>query len=98
MNEKPIKYALHVRGKSRAFHDTALKLDLFSPTPFPSFRVGDYIGAHAFDFQYERTDRLVVLDVLWDFLAEEIHQHVIVHEEPNHEAIERSARTSKHTS
>jgi hypothetical protein len=96
MNEKPVKYALHIRGKSSAFSETPFKMDVSSTTSFPAFRVGDYIGAKPFDFQYEHSDRLVVVDVLWDFLGDQgsevIHQYVTVRDESMNEATERNLR------
>jgi hypothetical protein len=101
MNEKPVKFELHIRGKSSCFNNTNFKIDVSSLTPFPSFRVGDYIGAKSFDFQYERDDRCIVLDVLWDFLegqdSPEIHQTVIVRDESMNEATERNSRNQERT-
>jgi hypothetical protein len=99
MNEKPVKYELHIRGKSSCFTNTAFKIDISSTTPFPAFRTGDYIGAKCFDFQYEHSDRLVVADVLWDFLevqgSEVIHQYVTVRDESSGAATERNSRNQE---
>jgi hypothetical protein len=101
MNEKPIKYALHIRGKS-CFINTNFKIDLSSTASFPAFRAGDYIAAKSFDFQYENADRVVVLDVLWDFLggqeSPEIHQTVIVRDESMSEATQRSSSIQERAS
>jgi hypothetical protein len=99
MTPKPIKYELHIRGKSSSFRDTKLSIDLCTNNPFPTFRVGDYIMLQVFDAQYEVSDRAVVIDTAWDFSGNpkspEIHQFVTIREETSVEAIERKRRNKE---
>jgi len=97
--EKPVRYTLSIGGKSSSFHNTNLELEISSSVPFPTFRVGDFIKAKSFDFQFERSDRVVVLDIVWDFVAgkdsTEIFQCLTVREEDSSEANQRTQRTSQ---
>jgi hypothetical protein len=97
--EKPVKYTLSIGGKSSSFHDTNLEFEISSSVPFPTFKVGDYIKAKSFDFQFERSDRVVVLDIVWDFVAgkdsTEIFQCLTVREEASGEANQRTQRMKK---
>jgi len=96
MKEKPVKYALHIRGRGEL---GAIAYDLDNLNCLPTFQVGNYVKLRDFDYQYENADLSIVRAVEWGFLSDAnqtvIHQYVTILEETNDEQVQRSKRNKE---
>jgi hypothetical protein len=92
--EKPVKYALHIRGSGGL---GPIKCDMYDISFLPPFQVGQLVLLRGFDFQYESGDLAIVKEVRWDFLSESdqtvIHQYVTILEETYDETAQRSSHS-----
>lgn len=96
MNAKPLKYALHIRGRGEL---GPIAYDLDNLNCMPTFQVGNYVQLRDFDYQYENTDRAIVREVVWGVLNGDsqtvIHQYVTILEETIDEQAQRSKRNKE---